>query len=278
MKRRILSIFIAIVMIVSLSATVNADSDAPTIHDALEILKQLAGLPNTAPAKSTIHDALEVLKFLAGLPNSIDKTVLTVKIGEVIKFGGYDWRVLDIQGGRALVISDIIVDSWRPYHNKNIDITWADCDLREYLNGEFYDSFNQKDKAKIVQVTNKTPNNPWYGTSGGADTQDHIFLLSLEEVVKYFGDSGQLANRVGNKDTIEDQFDIVRQAICDYEPCYRSEGKSSGDYGCYWWLRSPGNRVGDVVLVMRDGSIYVNGGGASLDYLGGIRPALWLYL
>jgi hypothetical protein len=26
--------------------------------------------------------------------------------------------------------------------------------------------------------------------SGGADTSDRIFLLSIEEVVRYFGDSG----------------------------------------------------------------------------------------
>jgi len=38
--------------------------------DALEVLKQLAGLENTAPKDSTINDALEILKFLAGLPIS----------------------------------------------------------------------------------------------------------------------------------------------------------------------------------------------------------------
>jgi len=43
---------------------------SPTIHDALEILKQLAGLANKAPSGSTIHDALEILKFLAGLPST----------------------------------------------------------------------------------------------------------------------------------------------------------------------------------------------------------------
>jgi len=41
--------------------------------DALEILKQLAGLANTAPKGSTINDALEVLKKLAGLPSVYDK-------------------------------------------------------------------------------------------------------------------------------------------------------------------------------------------------------------
>jgi len=31
-------------------------------------------------------------------------------------------------------------------------------------------------------MLNKNPNNQWYGTNGGADTQDSIFLLSLDEV------------------------------------------------------------------------------------------------
>jgi internalin A len=45
------------------------EPESPTITDALEILKQLAGIANNAPDNSTIHDALEVLKFLAGLPS-----------------------------------------------------------------------------------------------------------------------------------------------------------------------------------------------------------------
>jgi hypothetical protein len=47
----------------------------PTIGDALEILKLLAGLPNAIQdvgVKPTIGDALEVLKKLAGLPNVFD--------------------------------------------------------------------------------------------------------------------------------------------------------------------------------------------------------------
>jgi len=39
----------------------------PTIGDALEIFKQLAGMENKAPEGSTIGDALEILKFLAGM-------------------------------------------------------------------------------------------------------------------------------------------------------------------------------------------------------------------
>jgi hypothetical protein len=39
----------------------------PTIYDALEILKQLAGLRNTAPLNSTINDALAILKIVIGI-------------------------------------------------------------------------------------------------------------------------------------------------------------------------------------------------------------------
>jgi len=47
----------------------------------LEILLQLAGLPNNAPPDSTIEDALEILMFLAGLPSVHEATVVTTASG-----------------------------------------------------------------------------------------------------------------------------------------------------------------------------------------------------
>ncbi|MEG0774237.1 DUF6273 domain-containing protein, partial [Clostridium sp.] len=68
-----------------------------------------------------------------------------IKIGSTLSFGSYNWRVLDIQNNVALIITEEIIDQ-RPYHNAYKDITWADCGLRKYLNGEFYDKFNATDK------------------------------------------------------------------------------------------------------------------------------------
>jgi hypothetical protein len=105
--------------------------------------------------------------------------------------------VLDIKEGRGLIITEEIIEL-RWYHGKFIDITWADCDLREYLNSEVYDRFDQSEKAKIVTVTNKNPDNPWFKTKGGEDSIDNIFLLSLEEACEYFGDSrARLRNKGG---------------------------------------------------------------------------------
>ena len=111
------------------------------------------------------------------------------KIGSIISFGGYKWRVLDMKDNKALVITEYIIEQ-RPYHDAYKDITWADCSLRKYLNGEFYDKFNSTDKSRIIKIKNKNLDNQWYGSKGGIDTQDSIFLLSLEEAAcKYFGDS-----------------------------------------------------------------------------------------
>ena len=50
-----------------------------------------------------------------------------------------------------------------------------------------------EEKELIVPVINKNPDNNWYKTIGGDDTEDRIFLLSLEEAVcRYFGDSSSL--------------------------------------------------------------------------------------
>ena len=112
-----------------------------------------------------------------------------MQVGDKILFGNYDWQVLDIQNDRALIITENIIEQ-RPYHNAYVGITWTDCSLRKYLNGEFYDRFNKDDKSRICPVINKNPDNQWYGIKGGEDTRDRIFLLSIEEVVcKYFGDS-----------------------------------------------------------------------------------------
>ncbi|MCL1866509.1 MAG: hypothetical protein FWF82_03790 [Oscillospiraceae bacterium] len=77
MKKRILSVIVIFAIAFSATPasafTQNIDDGNPTISDALEIMKFLAGLPNEIKVedgnKPTINDAIEVLKFLARLPS-----------------------------------------------------------------------------------------------------------------------------------------------------------------------------------------------------------------
>ncbi|MCL2018789.1 MAG: DUF5050 domain-containing protein [Oscillospiraceae bacterium] len=170
----------------------------------------------------------------------------SANIGDVIPFGGYDWRVLDVQDGRTLVISEYVLEA-RPYHEPGGDITWEDSTIRAYLNGEFLSSFSQADQARIIETTLINNNNPTYDTPGGNNTVDKIFLLSIDEARAYFADD--LARRV-------------------YD---------SGGEALYWWLRSPGGISYAAAPVKADGGIEDrNGFGVKNEH--GVRPAMWLNL
>jgi hypothetical protein len=185
-------------------------------------------------------------------------------VGDIVEFGGYEWRVLDVSGGKTLLLCESVLER-RAYHGESIDITWAECDLRAYLNGEFYDKFSADDKARIALTRNSNKDNQWFGTSGGSDTDDYIFNLSVEEVVKYFGDSGQLSKRPErNPNEIDDQYNEARKA-------YRTNGDVS-----QWWLRSPGYFTSGAANIGKDGNIeFVSGCGVT-NRDPRIRPAMWV--
>ena len=66
---------------------------------------------------------------------------LSVEAGDIISLGDYYWQVLDVQNGRALVLSEKVIER-RRYNESFIGITWETSTVRQYLNGEFYDKFS----------------------------------------------------------------------------------------------------------------------------------------
>lgn len=202
-----------------------------------------------------------------------------INIDSSLSFGGYNWRVLDLHNHTALIITEDIIEQ-RAYHDAYTDITWTDCALRKYLNGEFYDKFNATDQSRIIPVLNKNPDNQWYGSKGGADTQDSVFLLSIEEVAcQYFGDSrSKLYNRGKNQ-----KYWFERKDENNSKRIARLETNKGGDIW-WWWLRSPGRVNLKAVYIHGDGNIGIQGNNILKGNIsdgkctGGIRPALWLKL
>lgn len=197
-----------------------------------------------------------------------------IKINSLITFGPYNWRVLDIQNNTALIITEEIIEQ-RSYHDAYKDITWANCSLRKYLNGEFYDKFTIAEKSKIVLVLNKNLDNDWYGSKGGEDTEDRIFLLSIEEVVcKYFGDS---SSRLYNKGKNQ-RYWFERKDENNHRRIARLKDKGQI---WWWWLRSPGRVNIKAAYIHGDGNIGIQGNNILKGNIsdgrctGGIRPALW---
>jgi co-chaperonin GroES (HSP10) len=209
-------------------------------------------------------------------------TQSAVSVGGIIPFGEYQWRILDIQGNRALIITEDIIEKRVSYNDNDNNATWEICYLRKYLNGEFLNKF---DDSRIITVSNKNADNLWYGTKGGNNTNDKIFLLSIEEADAYFGNSGDYLNKrkkcwnkINNRyvyDSINgyclsNNFDSYRIAKYKNEPWW-------------WWLRSPGQGNNNAANVEIKGNPYDSDGHISVSGcyntgLGGIRPALWLDL
>ena len=189
--------------------------------------------------------------------------------GDIIEFGGYNWIVLDVQGDRALIITEEIIGQ-RAYHIRDTwDIlTWESSDIRRYLNDDFYNRFTEQERRRIAETKVINDNyNPWFGEHGGNDTVDKIFLLSLDELVSYFGDSGQLAN----KNHPDNEWWGFHDQYSDDRIAYNASCVLRG-----WWLRSPGVNEDHITNIRDDGGVCVDGLHAGFTS-GGVRPALWLY-
>ncbi len=191
-----------------------------------------------------------------------------VNVGDIMEFGFYEqdkntnngpedieWQVLAVEEGRALVISRLGLDV-KPYEDGWDNVTWETCSLRTWLNGEFCDTaFSPEEKKRILEVTNRNPDNPDFGTPGGNDTKDRIFLLSTDEADQYFGNN---------------EARVCRASA--YTKAYRDwTGDENGN--SLWWLRSPGSESNCAVCVTEDGSFNRS---YYIYYGKTVRPAFWL--
>ena len=181
---------------------------------------------------------------------------------------GTSWRVIDVdtQNKRALFITWCCEKTWyQPKYGYTIEgmyypqleeeITWENSWIRKWLNSVYLNSLPEEIWKRVASVVVKNPGNKLCGTSGGKDTQDRVFLLSIDEAKRYF----------------ESNVDRFPKNIELYRYLY---GKTLTG----WWLRTPGCRPNYAAYVRSDdGSVFDFGCDVHNDR-GGLRPALWLNL
>ena len=225
--------------------------------------------------------------------------------GSTVKFGNYpqatenpepiEWIVLDIvpnsgnANGKILLLSKHVLD-YQIYDDKpmkynlitdalsggTISATWEDCTLRSWLNKKFMKSaFSSNDQTSILTTHLDNPDNPKMGTSGGKDTDDKVFLLSIADMDKYFGSNATPEAKPTQYAKNNDKEYEYRCA----DP-YCSKKCTEVDCSMGWWLRSPGVRgyAADIAfLLYEDGDrwdVHYTGTDAS-DHRG-VRPAVWV--
>lgn len=200
------------------------------------------------------------------------------QVGNLIEFGSYyqddltqqtpiKWLVLDIKDGKALLISELLLDV-KPYHYKKEAITWENSSIRRWLNNEFINkAFNSQEKSRIILTLLDNWDNPKYGTNAGNDTKDKVFLLSLDEVQKYLPNQNQRA--IATTEYTQKQGAIIcKEAYCG----------ERGFYGNgWWWLRSPGYYQDSAAVVLINGAVIDNGRLVHSHHYA-VRPALWINL
>lgn len=189
-------------------------------------------------------------------------------VGNTIFFGRYpqdkdgrekpiEWTVIKTEKNRMLLLSKYVLAA-QPYNKNDEKVTWETSDIRRWLNSNFYTAaFNNMEQGKIADTLVKTENNPKYRTIGGNDTEDKVFLLSVEEVEENF----QNEEERRAKTTAYAEKSVIR----------------SNEKYAYWVLRTMGNYDNKVVGVHIQGDLMMAGIEVSNGAFG-VRPALWINL
>lgn len=187
-------------------------------------------------------------------PTEADETVLP-----------FEWLVLDVADGKALLLSRSIPESrWFSSTDKTDSIDWENSALRKWMNGSFFETVFTEKEREAVLVT-KVDNGKEQGSPSPEmnyhaekDTEDKVFALSFSEAERYLPGAEQRM-----------AFGTPYAARASAWYANSKTGTSS------WWLRSVGKDAGSRMMVDADGSFTAR----SCNYTsGGPRPAVWVDL
>lgn len=210
-------------------------------------------------AKGSYQEANVIYKKLEDYKDSKEKSALcvqqadlekrsvgmaqleTVKIGKTLAFGPYEWKVIDRTDDAVLLLGihsdQFSQTSHVPYHTEKEAVTWETSTVRAWLNSAYLDDFTVEERARILLTDVVNEDNPTYGTKGGPDTEDYVFLMSIAEAKKY--------------------------------------EKQIASMGLNWFLRSPGNEETAVAYMNADHIRMEYGYPATTEQFY-IRPMMWV--
>lgn len=126
----------------------------------------------------------------------ISSSLLNGHVGDTVIFGKYEqnaytadgkedieWIILDEDGSKKLLISKYGLDCVM-YNDEWTEVTWATSSVRTWLNSTFLNTAFSDDEQKLIVTTHlTTSDNTKARTKGGADTEDKVFFLSVDEAI-----------------------------------------------------------------------------------------------
>jgi hypothetical protein len=245
-----------------------------------------------------------------------------INVGDYVTFGIYEqdndtenglepikWQVMDISDGKALLVSCYILDNVEYNESEGIygdgsseSLPWSSSYIYNWLNDDFMNlAFSENERSVIVDITDYSSDNE------EVDVKGNVFLLSYEEVVKYFD-----AKTITITDSEDEEVEYVYSdaMLCKATP-YADSSKNincekftedtlnqlaekgfeydssvvGNQYSAYWLRNSLSwdswfTAEGHALYVEEDGRIKL--GIANLNNIKthkhGIRPCVWVNL
>ena len=169
-----------------------------------------------------------------------------------------DWLIAETRGSKILLVAKEPV-AYMSFSDKDKPVTWKDCKIRKWLNGEFLNRFTEAEKKRINKTEVVTYPTGLYGDESETYTHDYVFLLEEKEAEEYYD--------------------------CDVDRIALDENRQFIE----WWLR-PFGKTGDVTCYVDKNGWVCSGGtvknnkGGSCSYNGtadrtkkfAIIPAMWI--
>ena len=152
---------------------------------------------------------------------------------------------LDTKFNRRLLISRYGIDCQR-YNAEYSYITWEACSLRRWMNETFLkEAFSSDEQNRILTSKVCTYNASKPSVNIEKDTKDKVFLLSIEEVEKYFPseDARKCAPTI---------YARARNAWITGE-------------NCWWRLRSPSHQQSNAINIFSSETINYLSSNVNLD-------------
>lgn len=158
------------------------------------------------------------------------------------------WRVLAIQDGNALLLSDRALEAMS-FNGTYGQTSWKNSSARSWLNDEFLNTaFTEQEQEIIVETQ----------TEKGCN--DHVFLLSYTEATRYLrSEDSRICEPTNHVASQEADAPTTRE--------------TKNGTAVWWWLRSMAEDNSQAYFVNFEGKIYTNMVGN--NYLS-LRPAIWV--
>jgi len=160
-----------------------------------------------------VSTTIAVISLFISIVNLSDDTIV---VGSKYRFAGMDWRVLEVEADKMLIISEyVLLDDNFIFGPKTLYPYWLESSAREYLNDTFYNAIFREDEQVRILETTIPPD------SISNATLDKIFLMSTEDALRYFpNDKSRIAFYKGDSVAVPWLLrSVVEKPILNGLPC-----------------------------------------------------------